>query len=105
MSISSKKPVSLAIGAALGATLATAPLTGVSAAENPFAMEKLSTGYMLLAGAEGKCGGDKAKTTEEGMGAEKDKPSAEGKCGSAKCGADKAASEEKSGAGKCGGNK
>jgi uncharacterized low-complexity protein len=109
MSMSSKKPVSLAVGAALTATLAAAPLSGASAADNPFAMEKLSSGYMLLAGTEGKCGAEKAKSTEEEMGAEQAKPPAEGKCATAKCGADKTkvkpAPEEKSGAGKCGGNK
>jgi uncharacterized low-complexity protein len=111
MSKSSKKPLSLAVGAALATTLAAAPLTGASAAENPFGMERLSSGYMV-AGAEGKCGGEKAKSAEEGKcGGEMAKEAKEGKCGAGKCGGEKtmekesAPAEGKCGAGKCGASK
>lgn len=60
----SKKSMAIVIGSAFVASVAA---TTVSAAENPFAIKSLSSGYMV---------------------AEKD---AEGKCGSGKCGAEKKA--------------
>jgi uncharacterized low-complexity protein len=88
------KPVSAAVGAAFAGTM----LLGgaVNAAENPFGLAELGSGYMQVASnhMEGKCGG--AKSTAEGNcgGA---KPAAEGKCGGAK-----PAAEGKCGEGKCG---
>jgi len=83
-----KKPVALAIGAALMTSLATAGAAHASL----FAVNALGTGYMLAAG---DAAGD-------------EKP-AEGKCGEGKCGADKKAEgkcgEGKCGEGKCGGDK
>ena len=61
MSITTKKTIALAAGAALTTGLALSP-TLVSAETSPFASAELSNGYMQL--AEGKCG--------------------EGKCGAAK---------------------
>ena len=97
--ISTKKPLAIALGAAFVTTLAATPVA--NAAENPFAMSDLSSGYMVADShmdgdkkmeegkcGEGKCGGDKAKT--------------EGKCGEGKCGGDKAKKMEE---GKCGGDK
>ena len=86
---STKKPLAIALGAAFVTSLAATPVA--NAAENPFAMSELTSGYMVAEMAEGKCGegkcgGDKAK--------------AEGKCGEGKCGGDKAKAE-----GKCGGDK
>ena len=104
------KPLALAAGAAFITSLAST--TVANAAENPFAMSELSSGYMVADAAEGKCGegkcgGDKkaaeegATATEEGM-----KAAEEGKCGEGKCGGDKKAAEEgKCGEGKCGGDK
>ena len=107
---STKKPLAIALGAAFITSLAGTPVA--NAAENPFAMSELSSGYMVAEMAEGKCGegkcgGDKMKT--------------EGKCGEGKCGGDKAAAEGgdkaaaeggdkakaegKCGEGKCGGAK
>ena len=69
------KPVAAAIGAALAGSLA---IGAANAADNPFGLSELGSGYMQIAGAhegkcgEGKCGGDKAK--------------GEGKCGEGKCG-------------------
>jgi uncharacterized low-complexity protein len=97
--ISTLKPLAVAMGAAFVTSLATSPVA--NAAENPFAMSELSSGYMVADShmegkcGEGKCGGDKAKK--------------EGKCGEGKCGADKdrGCSEEAKAAkeGKCGGDK
>jgi len=104
--------------AAIIGTLATSAISlSVSANTdiNPFAMQQLASGYMLLAEGkcgEGKCGADKASKTEGKCGADK-AAKAEGKCGEdkaakaeGKCGEDKAAKAEgKCGEGKCGGSK
>ena len=86
-----KKPLAIALGAAFVTSLAGTSVA--NAAENPFAMSELSSGYVVAEMEEGKCGGDKTKK--------------EGKCGEGKCGADKAKSmtEGKCGEGKCGGSK
>ena len=115
--VSTKKSLSIALGAAFATSLAAAPVA--NAADNPFAMSELSSGYMVADShmegkcGEGKCGGDKAKTmATEGA----DKAMGEGKCGEGKCGgdkakttategADKAMGEGKCGEGKCGANK
>jgi len=86
---STKKPLAIALGAAFVTSLAAIPVA--NAAENPFAMSELSSGYMVAEMAEGKCGEGKC-------GGEKAKP--EGKCGG-----EKAKAEGKCGEGKCGGNK
>jgi uncharacterized low-complexity protein len=116
------KPLALALGAAFVTSLASIPVA--NAAENPFAMSELSSGYMVAenqmeggdkAKAEGKCGEGKcgANKAEGEGGAEKAK--AEGKCGEGKCGgankaegeggAEKTKAEGKCGEGKCGGEK
>ena len=74
----SLKPVSAILGTAFAVSLASSPI--VSAAENPFGMTELSSGYMV-AEAEGKCG--------EGKCGEGKTDKAEGKCGEGKCGGDK----------------
>lgn len=76
-----RKPVALAIGAALATTIAAADVAQASA----FTVSALGSGYLLAAGdekakegekpAEGKCG--------------------EGKCGEGKCGGHKKPAEEK----------
>ena len=73
----SMKPLALAMGAAFVTSLAGASVA--NAAENPFSMTELSSGYMV---------------------AESDMK--EGKCGEGKCGEGKA---EKMKEGKCGGEK
>jgi uncharacterized low-complexity protein len=70
------KPLAVALGAAFVTSLAGASVA--NAAENPFGMTELSSGY---------------------------KVAAEGKCGEGKCGGEKKAKEAKCGEGKCGGNK
>ncbi|MDA0272938.1 MAG: low-complexity protein [Proteobacteria bacterium] len=88
----SKKSLSIAVGTALGVSLALSPMAFADSS-NPFGATELSGGYMQLAdghAGEGKCGGDKAKT--------------EGSCGEGKCGGDKAKTEGSCGEGKCGGD-
>lgn len=65
--------LTLALGSALAATLASAPV----AADNPFGSQSMGKGYMVA--MEGKCGGAKAKEGKCG-GAK----STEGKCGGKK---------------------
>jgi uncharacterized low-complexity protein len=113
----SNTTLSCAVGAALAGSLA---VSGAQAAENPFGMTQLESGYMQLASAhEGKCGAGKCggeKSSSEGKcGGEKS--SSEGKCGGekssseGKCGGEKSSSEGKCGGekssseGKCGGEK
>jgi uncharacterized low-complexity protein len=115
--ISTLKPLAVAMGAAFVTSLATTPVA--NAAENPFAMSELASGYMVADShmegkcGEGKCGGDKAKAVKEGKCGEGkcggDKAKKEGKCGGDKdrgCSEEaKAAKEGKCGEGKCGGDK
>ena len=92
---SSLKPIAAALGTTFAVSLAMSPVA--NAADNPFAMNELSSGYMLAdAHAEGKCG--------EGKCGEGKKADKEGKCGEGKCGEGKKAEKEgKCGEGKCGG--
>jgi uncharacterized low-complexity protein len=107
------KPVSLAVGAAFVAGMASAP--AVQADVNPFAVTALSSGYMVAdKGTEGNCGAKKPVTEAE-CGANKAKQVKEAECGAnkkaeeAKCGANKAKpkpiKEAKCGEAKCGENK
>ncbi|MFT5593549.1 MAG: putative low-complexity protein [Oceanicoccus sp.] len=98
------KPLAMALGATLAASMATTAL----AAENPFTSQSLESGYKVM--AEGKCGEGKcgeSKTKKEGKCGEgkcgEDKAKKEGKCGEGKCGEDKTKKEGKCGEGKCGG--
>lgn len=103
------KPLSIAVGAAFITSLASAGVA--SAAENPFAMTQLSSGYMVADSHEGKCGGEK-KTMEDSKDGTEKKVMEEGKCGEGKCGAKRETHEGKCGSekktmeeGKCGGSK
>jgi len=100
------KPVAVALGAAFVASLAGTSIA--NAAENPFGMTELSSGYMVAEGdmKEGKCGGEKKETKEGKCGEgkmDKSKMDKEGKCGEGKM--DKSKKEGKCGEGKCGGSK
>jgi uncharacterized low-complexity protein len=103
---SAVKPLSVAVGAAFITSLAGASVA--TAAENPFGMTELSSGYMVADSHEGKCGGEK-KEAEGKCGGEKKE--AEGKCGGekmeaeGKCGGEKKKTEGKCGEGKCGAGK
>lgn len=77
----------LAAGMTVAASFAVAPLA--QAADNPFAMQKLDSGYQLAQAAS-------------------DDKKADGKCGEAKCGASKTAdkkADDKKADGKCGADK
>ncbi|MEH6542833.1 MAG: hypothetical protein V7721_02730, partial [Porticoccaceae bacterium] len=83
MSKQIRNPLAAAVGAAFVASLALSPLA--SAAENPFELRALSSGYEVAGkkDAEGKCG--EGKCGAEGAAA---KAEGEGKCGEGKCGAE-----------------
>lgn len=82
------KPMSIALGTVLAAGLGAAGIANATETEaDVFAMEELSSGY-LIAGAhekkddgEGSCGGDK-----DGEGSCGEDKEGEGKCGEGKCG-------------------
>lgn len=97
----SNKTIALALSGAFALSIAA---TTINAAENPFAIKSLSSGYQVADAekakdgkcGEGKCGADKKEMGEKAhdgkCGADK-KADAEkmkdGKCGEGKCGADK----------------
>jgi len=79
------KPLAVALGAAFVTSLAGTSVA--NAADNPFAMTELSSGYMVAEQGEGKCGAGTMKKTEEGEHGEGTmKKAEEGKCGEGKCG-------------------
>ena len=84
-----QKNISLAIGSAFALSIAAA---AVNAAENPFALKSLSSGYQVAdnhtKAKDGKCGTGKCGASK------KTEKAAEGKC-----------SAEKAHEGKCGGEK
>jgi uncharacterized low-complexity protein len=90
------KPIAAAIGTTFVVSLAVSPIA--NAAENPFTLNELASGYMVAEhDAEGKCGEGKC-----GEGKEEGAKEAEGKCGEGKCGEEKKEAEGKCGEGKCG---
>lgn len=104
-----QKTLSLAIGGAFALSIAAAT---VNAAENPFALKSLSSGYQVAdnntKAKDGKCGTGKCGANK------KTEKAAEGKCSAekaheGKCSAEKAhegkCSAEKAKEGKCGGEK
>lgn len=106
------KPISLAVGAAFVAGMATAPVA--QADINPFAATALASGYMVAEkGAEGQCGANKQPAEAECGANKAAKKANEGECGADKkakegeCGANKAkpVQEAKCGEAKCGSNK
>lgn len=98
-----KKTLAVVLGGAFAASLAASPV--VNAAENPFAIKSLSSGYQVAEhdgkAMEGKCGegkcGSKMKKSEE--------KTKEGKCGEGKCGANKSKADDKAKDGSCGSEK
>ncbi len=99
------KPITLAAGAALAATLTTTPAL---ADVNPFGMSALASGYMVAdsKGSEGKCGGNKSVSEAECGANKATKKASEGECGANKAKAKaKPIVEAKCGEAKCGGNK
>ncbi len=94
-----KKPVALAIGAAMASSLAVANVAQAA----PFAATDLAQGYAQFMG-EHSCGGEKGKEGKCGEGKCGGEKGKEGKCGEGKCGGEKG-KEGKCGEGKCGGEK
>jgi len=92
--ITIKKSLAVAMGATFAAAMTAAPVA--SADSNPFGMNKLPSGYVQVAEAEGKCGATDKKA--EAKCGDKMKMKKDGKCGEGKCG-------EKKKEGKCGGAK
>jgi uncharacterized low-complexity protein len=107
-----KTPLILAAGAIL--TIVLSATSVVNAADNPFSMTSLSSGYLVASAdgkcGSGKCGGDKAgeakcggdKAGEAKCGGDK---AGEAKCGGDKGGEAKCGGDKKAGEAKCGGNK
>lgn len=96
--MSKKTLIATAVGSAFVVSMAAAPL--VSAAENPFALSGLSSGYQVADHHGTKAMGDEMKAEAGKTAGEKMK---DGKCGEGKCGATKA--KGKAMEGKCGGDK
>jgi uncharacterized low-complexity protein len=104
----SAKSVALAVSSAFVLSIGA---TTISAAENPFAIKSLSTGYQVAdhheKAKDGKCGEGKCGHGDKDAKA-KDGKCGEGKCGEGKCGADMKkegagkAKDGKCGEGKCG---
>lgn len=95
--MSKKSLIAAAAGTAFVASMAAAPIA--AAAENPFALSGLASGYQVADNqakpdakpvegkcGEGKCGGAKPKAK-----------AADGKCGEGKCGGAKKPADDKSG--------
>jgi uncharacterized low-complexity protein len=104
------KPVAAAVGVAFISSLAVS--TSAVAADNPFAMADLDSGYLLAGnheGEEGKCGekGEEGKCGEKAAEGKCGEKGEEGKCGEkgeeGKCG--EKGEEGKCGEGKCGSDK
>ena len=100
--MSKKTLVTTAIGTAFVASMAAAPVA--SAAENPFALSGLSSGYQVAdshKAKEGKCGGTKESEmkAKEGKCGDAAKMK-DGKCGEGKCGSKSKGDANKAEAGK-----
>lgn len=100
--MSKKSLIAAAVGTAFAASMAAAPIA--AAAENPFALSGLSSGYQVADNhgemkpadkkmPEGKCGEGKCGATKKDAKSTEMKPTdkkmPEGKCGEGKCGATK----------------
>lgn len=101
-----KKKTTLSLaGAAFAAASSFAPLA--SAADNPFGMTKLDSGYQLAQAdkkADGKCGEGKCGGAMKAESKKKDGKCGEGKCGTSMSG-DKKPADDKKKDGSCGGKK
>ena len=102
----SNKTIALALSGAFALSIAA---TTINAAENPFAIKSLSSGYQVADHhekmkdgkcGEGKCGAEMKKEMGDKMHDDKMK---DGKCGEGKCGAEmKKDMTDKAHDGKCG---
>lgn len=93
---STNKVVALAVSSAFALTIGAA---SINAAENPFEIKSLSSGYQVAdhheKATDGKCGEGKC-------GADMKKEMKDGKCGEGKCGHGDDAKDAKTKDGKCG---
>jgi len=98
------KPLALAMGAAFVTSLAGTSVA--NAAENPFSMTELPSGYMISDSdmKEGKCGASHMKEKEGKCGEDMDKSKMkkEGKCGEGMEKGDHHSSDKMKKEGKCG---
>ena len=80
--------LSLAIGSVFAVSMIAAP--AAKAADNPFGMQQLSSGYLVAdaKAKDGKCGEGKCGAAKKDAKA-KDTKMKDGKCGEGKCGAAK----------------
>lgn len=95
----SSQTIALALSSAFALSIGVAT---VNAAENPFAMQSLSSGYQVADHHEktkdGKCGESKCSTEMKNDAAK----AHDGKCGEGKCGAEMKKDDAKAHDGKCG---
>jgi len=98
------KPLSIALGATFAVSMAASNIAvAAPAGDNPFAMSELQSGYMQVAGKDGKDG--KCGEGKCGEGKKHDAKGKDGKCGgSSKPGSKNKAKDGKCGEGKCGGD-
>ena len=92
-----RKPLSIALGAAIVTTLGTAGIANANeAGADLFSMQELTSGYLTAGGhetdgdkkeGEGSCGGKDGGEGSCGEGGDH-KKDGEGKCGEGKCGGD-----------------
>ena len=87
------KAIALTLGASIVGSMASVQVA--AADSNPFAMQKLDSGYQVAEGkcGQGKCGANMMK---------KKKAEKEGKCGEGKCGANMMKKKKPKNEGKCG---
>ena len=74
-----RKPLSLALGAALVTSLGATGVANAEMEEDIFAMDELTSGYLIAGGHEKP--DDSDSDSDDG-----DKKDGEGKCGEGKCG-------------------
>lgn len=99
--MSKKSLVTTAVGTAFVASMAAAPIA--SAAQNPFALSGLSSGYQVADNHAAKPMAGKGDETKAEAGKTSDEKMKDGKCGEGKCGAKtKTKTETKAKEGKCG---
>ena len=98
----SAKPIALAVATALVGAFSVGSVAQADTSVSPFAMTTLTAGYLLGAGGEGTCGGDREAEGSCGGDKEGEAKEAEGSCGGDKEGEVKEDAEGKCGEGKCG---
>lgn len=83
-----RKPLALALGAAVVSTMGAAGIANAEEGEDIFAMEELMSGQLLAGGhLEGGCGEDRDTGEDDGDGdGEGSCGEGEGSCGEGKCG-------------------